>query len=92
MSDTSSLSELANFVGRSKLNAENALERRRAVNSLTGNLGVRPSRHGVGDLLAVVLALSARTRRVVMPHVDIDVDVFAPNGQRALRLILPRHG
>jgi len=88
MSDTSSLTELAQFVGQSKLNSESAVERRRAINSLTAGLYARP-RHGVGELLAVVLALSARTRRVVMPHVDIDIDVFAPNGDRAVRLILP---
>ena len=33
---------------------------------------------GVGDLLGVVLALSARTRRMVQEPVRIDLDVFAP--------------
>ena len=91
MSDTSSLSELANFIGRSKLNSENGLERRRAVNALASSFGARTERHGVGDLLAVVLALSSRTRRMVMPRVEVDIDVFAHGGERALRLILPRH-
>ncbi|UXN72684.1 hypothetical protein N8D56_15780 [Devosia sp. A8/3-2] len=43
-------------------------------------------RRGVGDLLGVVLALSARTRRMVQEPVNIDIDVFAPGGKRALRM------
>jgi hypothetical protein len=43
-------------------------------------------------LLGVVLALSARTRRLVLPKVGIDLDVFAPGGRRAVRLILPSQG
>jgi hypothetical protein len=43
---------------------------------------------GIGDLLSVVLALSARTRRVVQPRVTIDLDVFAPGGRRAVRMVM----
>ena len=46
-------------------------------------------RRGVGDLLAVVMALSARTRRMLMPQVGIELDVFGPDGSRAVRVILP---
>ena len=41
------------------------------------------------NLLGVVLTLSARTRRMIMPRVDIDLDVFMPGGQRAVRIMLP---
>jgi hypothetical protein len=47
-------------------------------------------RRGVGDLLGVVMALSARTRRMLMPHVEIELDVFDPDGLRAVRVTLPK--
>ena len=37
----------------------------------------------------VVMALSARTRRAVMPKVGIELDVFAPGGKRAVLVTLP---
>ena len=40
-------------------------------------------------MLSVVLSLSARTRRMVLPRVHIDMDVFGPNGKRALRIYMP---
>lgn len=46
----------------------------------------RPVRRRVSDLLAVVMTLSARTRRMVLPKVDIEIDVFAPGGKRAVRM------
>jgi hypothetical protein len=91
MSDTSSLSELAHFVSASqpdkgRLSASQRLAA--AAGPLVGE--TRPGRRGVGDLLGVVLALSARTRRVVMPKVGIDLDVFSPDGRRAVRMMLPQ--
>ena len=88
MSDTSSLSELARFVGRSALSSEDAGLRLRTVNAIAS--GFMPKRRGVSDLLGAVLALSARTRRMVLPRVDIDIDVFAPGGGRAVQVTLPR--
>ncbi|MCB1518547.1 MAG: hypothetical protein KDJ19_13145 [Hyphomicrobiaceae bacterium] len=40
----------------------------------------------VGDLLGTVLALSARTRRMVQPRAIVELDVFAPGGRRALHV------
>lgn len=40
----------------------------------------------VSDLLGVVMALSARTRRMLAPRVAVELDVFAPGGVRAVRL------
>jgi hypothetical protein len=90
MSDTSSLTELARFVGQSGLLADNAGASRRAVNDIVGHVGRRPGKQRVSDLLAVVLTLSARTRRMVMPRVEVDLDVFAPGGTRAVRIALPQ--
>lgn len=89
MSDTSSLSELARFIGQSRLAAEDPLVRRRAINAISSRLLPRAGGRRVGDLLGVVLALSARTRRMVMPPVSVEVDVFAPGGRRAVRIMLP---
>lgn len=87
MSETSSLSELARFVGESRLTSADANEHRLAVNAVVGRM--YPRRRGVGDLLAAVMALSARTRRVLMPRVEIELDVFSPGGARAVRVTLP---
>ena len=89
MSDTSSLTELARFVGQSALASEDAVVRRQAVNAMVTRFNPRLKRRGVGDLL-VVMALSARTRRMLMPHVEIELDVFAPAGGRAVTVTLPR--
>ncbi len=88
MSDTSSLSQLARFIGQSPFASPDPAVRENAVNAVTASLAV-PQRRGVGDLLGVVLALSARTRRMVLPAVGIDLDVFSPDGTRAVRLFLP---
>lgn len=88
MSEMSSLTELARFVGQSALASEDAAARRQTVNALVSRLS--PPRRSVGELLAAVMALSARTRRMLMPHVEIDIDVFAPGGGRAVRISLPR--
>lgn len=90
MSETSSLSELARFVGQSALASEDLAVRRQAVNAMVSRLGPQMRRRGVSELLSVVMALSSRTRRMLMPHVEIDLDVFAPDGGRAVRVTLPR--
>jgi hypothetical protein len=86
MTDRSALSELANFVAASPLAAEDALTRRRALNGLAARLSPRQQRRSVGELLGAVLALSARTRRMVLPRVAIELDVYAPGGKRAVEV------
>ena len=85
MSENTALTELANFVGRSPLASEDMAVRNRALAGITQRM--LPRKRGVGDLLGVVLALSARTRRMVQDPVTIDLDVFAPGGARAVDLI-----
>jgi hypothetical protein len=46
-------------------------------------------KRSVGDLLAVVMTLSARTRRMSQEPARIELDVFAPGGKRAVLLKLP---
>jgi hypothetical protein len=89
MSDVSSLTELARFVGSSGLELESANARGAVVNGMTRTGGKRQGRQRVSELLSVVLTLSARTRRVVMPKVEIDLDVFTPTGGRAVLIKLP---
>lgn len=89
MSDTSSLSQLAKFIGQSALAADDPAERQRAIGAMTAALQPRAKR-SVTDLLGVVLVLSARTRRMVLPHVGIDMDVFSPDGGRAVRMTMPQ--
>ncbi len=89
MSDTSSLSQLAKFIGQSALAADDPAERQRAIGAMTAALQPRTKRT-VTDLLGVVMVLSARTRRMVLPHVGIDMDVFAPDGGRAVRMTMPQ--
>ena len=85
MSDTSTLAELAKFVGRAQPGARELAARARVAPALA----MRPQRASVGELLGVVLALSARTRRLIQPRTEIDLDVFSPGGRRAVRLLLP---
>ena len=89
MSDLSTLTELARFVGRSSL-ASTEIEVANTAGGLAGRLVRQPERKRVSDLLAVVLTLSARTRRLILPKVEIDLDVFGPNGERAARVLLPQ--
>lgn len=92
MSDTSTLTELARFVGRSQLSSEDVAIRRRAMAAVTrGLVAPRPQRRSVSELLGAVLALSARARRMVMPRVQIDIDVFSPGGKRAVRITMGRN-
>ena len=90
MSETSSLSELARFIGQSGVIASDVGANRRAVNDIIQHLSQRkPAKPRVSDLLGVVLTLSARTRRMIMPKVEVDLDVFGPGGHRAVRIMLP---
>ena len=89
MSDRSSLGELARFVGESALASDDYATRLDAVNAIVYGFNPRVQRRGVGDMLAAVMALSARTRRMLMPQVSVEIDVFTPNGKRAVDISLP---
>lgn len=84
MSDMNTLSELAHFIAKSPLAAEDVTARQSAVNAMRNNLLPQAPKRKVVDLLGTVMALSARTRRVVQPKVEVELDVFAPNSRRAV--------
>ncbi len=89
MSEYSTLSELARFIGRSEFATDDPVTRRRVIDNITARLQPRPAHRRIADLLGVVLTLSARTRRMAMPQVGIELDVFRPDGARAVRIHLP---
>ncbi|WP_224702603.1 hypothetical protein [Devosia aquimaris] len=86
MSERTALIDLAQFVGRSSLLSDDMAARNRVLNGITQRM--LPRKRSVGDLLGVVMALSARTRRMVQDPVSVDIDVFAPGGGRAVLLQL----
>lgn len=91
MSEWTRLSDLSHFEPRSPLASQDDAVRAEALRSLMRGLEPqKPVRRRMSDMLSVVLALSSRTRRMVLPRVSIDVDVFDPNGKRALRMYLPQ--
>ena len=81
MSERNALTELAQFVGRSPLASPDMTARNRVLAGITSRM--LPRKRSVGDLLGVVLALSARTRRMVQEPAEVELDVFAPGGGRA---------
>ena len=87
MSDRNALLELASFIGRSPLASPDMKMRNRALSGMTERMLPRQKR-SVGDLLAVVMTLSARTRRMAQEPVRVELDVFAPGGKRAISLTL----
>lgn len=86
MSDISSLSQLARFVGKSRLSSPDQDVRRKAIGGMVERMQPKPVRKKATDMLGLVLVLSARTRRLVQPRTNIDLDVFSPLGQRAVQL------
>ena len=86
MSERTALLDLASFIGRSTLVSDDMAARNRVLAGVSKRMLPRPGRRSVGELLGVVLALSARTRRMVQEPVRIDLDVFAPGGKRAVRI------
>lgn len=88
MNDSSPLTDLAEFAARSPLAAQDRHDRAAALSGLTRRLSPAAPRRRVSDLLGIVLALSSRTRRVMQPRVGIDLDVFGPEGARAVRIVV----
>ena len=86
MSDFSPLAELARLASTARSPDLPVRSGRRQDT----NLAVEPKaqRRSVGELLGVVLVLSARTRRAMQPRARIELDVFSPEGGRAPRIQL----
>ncbi len=96
MSMTTPLTDLANFVGRAeKKTASRASQANTDFWQAYAEASAHPERRPVSarvtDLLGVVMTISARTRRLVTSPVNIELDVFSPNGNRAVHLIMGPH-
>ena len=87
MSDLSALRELAGFGDAAPSEARGATEANPLVGDIARRMMQRPQRRSVGELLGVVLVLAARTRRMGLGPVEIDLDVFGPGNERAVRII-----
>lgn len=85
MSDMTALGELAKFAGKSPLASNDPARRQAALVGLAESV-IPQAQRKTTDLLGMVLALSARTRRILQPRSWIDLDVFGPDGRRAARL------
>lgn len=85
MTRLSKLSDLSSFAQAFQQRNESRERFWKAFSQTSSN---RPAANNVSDLLGTVMALSARTRRMVQPKVSIEMDVFAPGGNRALRIFM----
>ncbi len=89
--NTKSLSDLANFVGKTAMPHKHRSNFWNAYKTATNasTIGKKPKR--ATDLLGVVMTVSARTRRIVAPRITIELDVFTPTGDRAVHLIMGKY-
>ncbi len=86
MSKISNLTELARFVGKSPFSSRDKNVRQMAIKSLKQNYLPKSTKGKVSDLIDIVMIRSAQARRKGQARVIIDLDVFAPNNSRAVRL------
>ncbi len=84
MRSNDALGDLAKLANTARASSGFEAARKKAVNGFNSSIDLKPFNRRAIDLLGAVLALSARTRRVVQPRVEIDVDVFTPKGLRAV--------
>lgn len=84
----SNLDNLIKFEPKSKLlSSDENVRRAEFLKLATGIDTSAREQMRARDLLGVVLAISARTRRVVKPKATISVSVFGPDGKRAVTLL-----
>lgn len=84
MQNDDSLKNLAAFTPKSPLASDDFKLRRATLLGLAQQMVEQSARKSVGEMLNSVLALSTRTRRILKPTVSIELDVFSPNGNRAI--------
>ncbi|WP_424981032.1 hypothetical protein [Maritalea sp. S77] len=86
MQHDDSLNNLAAFTPKSPLASDDYKLRRATLLGLAQQMVEQSARKSVGEMLNSVLAISTRTRRILKPVVSIELDVFSPNGNRAILL------
>ena len=85
---TSAVTELAVFAGKSSARHNHRSSFWQAYKSASETPLPRSAPPRVTDLLGKVLAISARTRRLVAPRTRVELDVFLPDGRRAVSIFL----
>ncbi|HHG89576.1 MAG TPA: hypothetical protein ENJ90_03730 [Devosia sp.] len=88
MNKPSPLTELANFVGKSESSTREQQRFWHAYSAAAEQALRQPATTRVTDLLGMVATLSARTRRIAAPVTIIELDVFTPEGKRAVQLMM----
>lgn len=88
---TKSLSDLANFVGRTAMPHKHRSNFWNAYKTATNASTIAGKPKRANDLLGMVMTISARTRRIVAPNTTIELDVFTPTGGRAVQLIMGKY-
>lgn len=86
MSDLRTLRELAELAAQTTPAPGPLLPEAGIADAIATAAALRPARPRVAELLGKVMSLSARNRRSTRAQVEIDLDVFTPRGDRAVRL------
>jgi hypothetical protein len=88
MQNLEHLKALAKFEAKSDLASDDAQKRKETLLRIAQNVAERNQGKTVAQMLNSVLALSARTKRVLKEPVSIELDVFKADGSRAVVLDL----
>jgi len=88
MHDLEQLKALASFEPKSDLASSDANKRKSTLLRIAQNIAERSQKSSVADMLNSVMAISARTRRVLHEPVHVELDVFNQDGSRAVVLEL----
>jgi len=84
MQDLDQLEALASFEPKSDLASKDLSKRKSTLLRIAQNIADRSQQKTVAEMLSSVMAISARTRRVLHEPVNVELDVFNADGQRAV--------
>ncbi|WP_415158793.1 hypothetical protein [Maritalea sp.] len=88
MQDLEQLKALASFEPKSELASSDLNKRKSTLLRIAQNIAERSQKKSVAEMLSSVMAISARTRRVLHDPVRVELDVFKADGSRAVVLQL----
>ncbi|MCZ4272898.1 hypothetical protein [Maritalea porphyrae] len=86
LKDLDQLRELASFEPKSDLASSDSRKRKSTLLRIAQNIAERSQQKTVAEMLGSVMAISARTRRVLHEPVSVELDVFNADGSRAVVL------
>lgn len=90
LKDLEQLRALASFEPKSDLASADSRKRKSTLLRIAQNIAERSQKKSVAEMLSSVMAISARTRRVLHEPVYVELDVFNADGSRAVVLDLGR--